>query len=82
MSKPRFVYVTYIAATPEKVWAALTDRKFREYLVRHASRDRLEGGLAWRLIFDDGRVADTGEISRPTRRVASSSNGATNSSRS
>jgi uncharacterized protein YndB with AHSA1/START domain len=25
MSKPKFVYVTYIAATPEKVFAALTD---------------------------------------------------------
>lgn len=25
MSKPRFVYVTYIATTPEKLWQALTD---------------------------------------------------------
>ncbi len=25
MSKPKFVYVTYIRTTPEKVWAALTD---------------------------------------------------------
>jgi uncharacterized protein YndB with AHSA1/START domain len=25
MNKPTFVYVTYIASTPEKVWAALTD---------------------------------------------------------
>lgn len=25
MSKPKFVYVTYIAATPEQVWQALTD---------------------------------------------------------
>jgi uncharacterized protein YndB with AHSA1/START domain len=25
MSKPSFVYVTYIASTPEKVWQALTD---------------------------------------------------------
>ena len=24
MSKPKFVYVTYIAAPPEKVWEALT----------------------------------------------------------
>ena len=27
MSKPSFVYVTYIAAAPEKVWHALTDAK-------------------------------------------------------
>ena len=25
MSKPSFVYVTYIRSTPEKVWHALTD---------------------------------------------------------
>ncbi len=31
-SKPSFVYVTYIASTPEKVWAALTEGRFsREY---------------------------------------------------
>ena len=24
-NKPKFVYVTYIRTTPEKVWAALTD---------------------------------------------------------
>ena len=27
MSKPTFVYVTYIRATPEKVWGVLTDPK-------------------------------------------------------
>jgi len=30
--KPRTVYVTYIASTPEKVWQALTDPAFtRQY---------------------------------------------------
>src|SRR5690349_19362317 len=30
--RPSFVYVTYIATTPEKLWTALTDGKFtREY---------------------------------------------------
>ena len=28
MSKPSFVYVTYIRATPEKVCEAITDREF------------------------------------------------------
>jgi len=28
MSKPEFVYVTYIATTPEKIWAALTQGNF------------------------------------------------------
>ena len=30
MSKPEFVYVIYIAATPEKVFEALTDAKMSE----------------------------------------------------
>jgi hypothetical protein len=30
MSKPSFVYVTYIATTPEKLWQALTDPQFTE----------------------------------------------------
>lgn len=28
MAKPEFVYVTYIATTPERLWAALTEREF------------------------------------------------------
>src|SRR5262249_9018610 len=31
-------------------------------LVRHASAVRLESGSSWRLLFADGRVADTGEV--------------------
>jgi uncharacterized protein YndB with AHSA1/START domain len=30
MDKPKFVYVTYIATTPEKLWQALTDGAFTE----------------------------------------------------
>ena len=30
MSKPEFVYVTYIETTPEKLWHALTDGDFTE----------------------------------------------------
>ncbi len=34
MSKPEFVYTTYIVTTPEKLWAALTKGEFtRQYLV-------------------------------------------------
>ena len=36
MSEPKFVYVTYIATTPEKLWQALTDGAFTApVLVRH-----------------------------------------------
>ena len=32
MSGPTFVYVTYIATTPQKLWQALTDKAFtRQY---------------------------------------------------
>ncbi|USK34939.1 SRPBCC family protein [Bacillus sp. F19] len=30
MTKPKFVYVTYIATTPEKLWEALTNSDFTE----------------------------------------------------
>jgi len=30
MSKPEFVYTTYIETTPEKLWHALTDGDFTE----------------------------------------------------
>jgi uncharacterized protein YndB with AHSA1/START domain len=30
MNEPKFVYVTYIATTPEKLWQALTDGEFTE----------------------------------------------------
>ena len=30
MNEPKFVYVTYIATTPEKLWQALTDGAFTE----------------------------------------------------
>ncbi len=30
MNSPKFVYVTYIAITPEKLWSALTQGKFTE----------------------------------------------------
>jgi uncharacterized protein YndB with AHSA1/START domain len=36
MSRPSFIYVTYINSTPEKVWQALTDPDFtRKYWVNH-----------------------------------------------
>ena len=30
MSRPEFIYVTYIETTPEKLWQALTDGDFTE----------------------------------------------------
>ena len=36
MSKPSFIYITYINTTPEKLWQALTDGETtRKYWVNH-----------------------------------------------
>ncbi len=63
MSKPTFVYVTYIRSTADKVWAALTEPEFTAktwFGARHETE--WKPGAAWRLILQDGRVADAGEI--------------------
>jgi uncharacterized protein YndB with AHSA1/START domain len=63
MGKPRFVYVTYIRTTPEKLWAALTDpQTIRRYWFGMTVECDWKPGSPWRLKFEDGRTADTGEI--------------------
>ena len=63
MSKPKFVYVTYIRTTPETVWAALTDpRTIRKYWFGITAECDWKPGSPWRLKFEDGRIADVGEI--------------------
>jgi len=63
MSKPEFVYVTYIRTTPEKLWHALTDPAMMKqyWFGAHAESD-WKAGSFWRLMLQDGRVADAGEI--------------------
>jgi uncharacterized protein YndB with AHSA1/START domain len=63
MSKPSFIYVTYIRTTPEKLWAALTDSKtITTYWFGITAESDFEPGSSWALKFEDGRTADTGEI--------------------
>jgi uncharacterized protein YndB with AHSA1/START domain len=72
MSRPKFVYVTYIRTTPEKLWAALTDPPtIRKYWFNITADCTFEQGSPWSLKFADGRVADTGEIleSEPPERL-------------
>ncbi len=61
--KPKFVYVTYIASTPEKVWEALTSPEFtpQVWFGTHHETD-WKVGSPWRLVFADGGVADAGEV--------------------
>ncbi len=58
-----FVYVTYIRTTPEKLWTALTSPEFTQrYWFGVRQEAEWQAGSSWRLVFPDGRVADTGEI--------------------
>jgi uncharacterized protein YndB with AHSA1/START domain len=63
MDKPKFVYVTYIRTTPEKLWQALTDPEFtRRYWCETTHESEWKVGSSWRIMIPDGRVADGGEI--------------------
>jgi uncharacterized protein YndB with AHSA1/START domain len=62
MAESRFVYVTYIRTTPEKLWQALTDPEFtRRYWVGTWQESEWKPGAPWRIMAPDGRVADAGE---------------------
>jgi uncharacterized protein YndB with AHSA1/START domain len=72
-AKSSFVYVTYIRTTPEALWAALTTPEFmKKYWFDMNFETNWQVGSSWRLVFPDGRVADTGkivEIDKPKRLV-------------
>ncbi|HET7848599.1 MAG TPA: SRPBCC family protein [Pseudolabrys sp.] len=71
--KPKTVYVTYIATTPEKVWQALTDPAFsKQYFFGFAVDLEPRAGGAFFLRYPDGRVHVRGEILdwSPPRRFA------------
>ncbi len=58
-----FVYVTYIRTSPEKLWAALTDPKtIKQYWFGMTCESDFKKGSPWKLVFEDGRIADSGEI--------------------
>jgi uncharacterized protein YndB with AHSA1/START domain len=59
----KFVYVTFIRTTPERLWEALTTPDFiAQYWFGMKCESDFKTGSPWRLVFTDGRVADTGEI--------------------
>jgi uncharacterized protein YndB with AHSA1/START domain len=72
MSSSRFVYVTYIRTTPEKLWEALTQPEFtRQYWFGVKVDSDWKVGAPWKIMFEDGRVADAGEVVEidPPRRL-------------
>jgi uncharacterized protein YndB with AHSA1/START domain len=61
--KPNTVYVTYIAATPEKVWQALTSAEFtRQYFAGFAIEVEPRKGGSFFLRYPDGRVHMSGRV--------------------
>lgn len=59
----RFVYVTYIRTTPGKLWDALTRPEFTKlYWFGAELISEWKQGAAWKIQFEDGRIADAGEI--------------------
>lgn len=63
MNDSRFVYVTYIRTTPEKLWKALIDPEFTRRFWNETWQDcEWKPGATWRLMIPDGRVADAGEV--------------------
>jgi uncharacterized protein YndB with AHSA1/START domain len=55
MSKPGFVYTTYIETTPEKLWLALTDGDFTErYWFGHRVASSWEIGSPYKFAKDGG----------------------------
>lgn len=72
MSKPKFVYVTYIRTTPAKLWKALTNPEITsQYFCATRKESDWQKGSAWRMMIPDGRIADGGEILEvePERRM-------------
>ena len=61
--KPAIVYTIYIAATPEKVWQALTSAEFsRKYFFGNAVEVDLKVGGAYIVRTPDGALHISGEV--------------------
>ena len=72
MSKPEFVYVTYIETTPEKLWQALTSSEFsRRYWFGTDVKSDWKVGSPFALVVN-GTTTDVGEVleADPPRRLS------------
>ena len=61
----RFVYVTYIRTTPERLWSALTSSDFaQQYWLGYRPEAEWKLGGAWKIMIPDGRTAGAPSIAR------------------
>jgi uncharacterized protein YndB with AHSA1/START domain len=69
----KFVYVTYIRTTQEKLWDALTKPEFiRVYWCGTSMDSKWTKGSSWKMVQPDGSISDAGEVleaERPKRLV-------------
>jgi uncharacterized protein YndB with AHSA1/START domain len=69
----KFVYVTYIKTTQDRLWEALTTREFmvQYWLGNHPEADWRAGG-PWKIVRPNGQPTDSGEILEfePKKRIA------------
>ncbi len=74
MSKPEFVYVTYIETTPEKLWQALTGPATLPNATGSAfgCASDWKPGSSFEMVRSDGSVSDAGKVVEcdPPRRLA------------
>ena len=62
MSGSKFVYVTYIRITPQKLWRALTTPQIiKQYRFGMSVESEWQVGSPWRM-YADGSLMDSGEI--------------------
>jgi uncharacterized protein YndB with AHSA1/START domain len=69
----RFLYVTYIRTTQEKLWEALIQPEFtRQYWSQVVQESDWKVGSDWKLMIPDGRVGDAGKVLEfdPPRRLS------------
>ncbi len=64
MDKPEFVYVTYIATTPDQLWKALVDAEMTKYYWQHVNISDWKPGSNWEHRRDDmnGEVQLVGKV--------------------
>lgn len=55
MSNGKFVYVTYIATTPQRVWKALLEGELTRQYWKHENVSDWKPGSKWELVADDGK---------------------------
>jgi uncharacterized protein YndB with AHSA1/START domain len=64
MGNEKFVYVTYIATTPESVWKALLEGELTRQYWKHENVSDWKKGSKWKHVADDGKgtVKLVGEV--------------------